>query len=92
MKYMLSWSIPTSTYKPAVEAFLSGGAPMPEGLASLGRWHALGSTRGWLLCEAKDPVALAQHVAEWATMLEIEVSAVIDDEQAGTAASRVYGS
>jgi hypothetical protein len=35
---------------------------------------------------------LAQHVAEWTMMLEIEVSAVIDDEQAGTAASRVYGS
>ena len=36
--------------------------------------------------------ALAQHVTEWATMREIEVSAIISDEQTGTAASRVYGS
>ena len=91
MKYMLSWSIPASTYKPAVEAFLNGGAPMPQGLTSLGRWHTLGSTRGWLLCEAEDPVAVAQHVAEWAAMLEIEVSTVIGDEEAGEAANRVYG-
>jgi hypothetical protein len=92
MKYMLTWSIPTNTYKNAVEAFLSGGAPMPAGLTSLGRWHAPGSTRGWLLCEAEDPVAVAQHVAEWATMLDIEVSPVIGDEDAGAAASRVFGS
>lgn len=83
MKYMLSWSIPTGTYRAAVEVFPSGRAPMPEGLTSLGRWHALGSTRGWLRCESEDPVAVAQHVAEWAPMLEIEVSPVIGDEEAG---------
>ena len=57
MKYMLCWSILPENYNAAVDAFLERGAPMPEGLTSLGRWHATGSTRGWLLCEAEDPVA-----------------------------------
>jgi len=42
---------------------------MPGGLTSLGRWHAPGSTRGWLLCEAEDPVAVAHHVGQWAGLL-----------------------
>ena len=45
MKYMVSWKIPTDSCKQAVEKFLSTGAPMLEGLNSLGRWHA---PRFWL--------------------------------------------
>lgn len=90
MKYMVTWKIPTHSYKEAVEAFLSAGAPMPEGLVSLGRWHAPGSTKGWLLAETDDAVALSEHMAEWASMLELDISPVIEDEEAGKAASRVY--
>ena len=92
MKYMLCWSIPPENYKPALDAFLEGGAPMPAGLTSLGRWHAPGSTRGWLLCEAEKPVALAHHVAQWAGLLHIEVHPVIDDAGAGEAAKRARAS
>ena len=88
MKYMLCWSIPPENYNAAVDQFLEGGAPMPEGLTSLGRWHAPGSTRGWLLCEADDPVAVAHHVAQWAGLLKIDAYPVIDDAGAGEAATR----
>ena len=90
MKYMVTWKIPTDSYKKAVETFLDSGAPMPEGLTSLGRWHAPGSRFGWLLAETEDSVALAQHLAEWASMLELEVTPVIGDEEAAQAASKVY--
>ena len=85
---MLCWSIPPEKYNAAVDAFLEAGAPMPNGLISLGRWHALGSTRGWLLCEADDPGAVAEHVAEWAGLLKIDVYPIIDDAGAGEAATR----
>jgi hypothetical protein len=88
MKYMLCWSILPENYSAAVDAFLEGGAPMPEGLTALSRWHALGSTRGWLLCEADDPVAVAHHVAQWAGLLKVDVYPVIDDAGAGEAATR----
>lgn len=92
MKYMLCWSISPENYNAAVGAFLEGGAPMPGGLTSLGRWHALGSTRGWLLCEADDPVSVAEHVAEWAGLLKIDVYPIIDDAGAGEAAARTRAS
>jgi hypothetical protein len=89
MKYMLCWTIPPENYTAAVDAFLEGGAPMPEGLISHGRWHAPGSTQGWLLCETDDPVALAAHAAEWAHLLKITISPVIEDSEAGQAGARV---
>ena len=92
MKFMVTWKIPTNSYKDAVEAFLSSGAPMPEGLTSLGRWHAPGSGYGWLLVETNDAVALAEHMAEWASLLELNISPVIEDEEAAKAASKVYKS
>ena len=92
MKYILCWSIPPENYNDALDAFLEGGAPMPEGLTSLGRWHVPGSTRGWLLCEADDPVAVAHHVAQWAGLLNIESYPVIDDAGAAEAAARARAS
>lgn len=91
MKYMLCWSIPPENYNSAVDAFLEAGAPMPEGLTSLGRWHTCGSTRGWLLCEAEDPSALAHHVGQWAGLLNVEVHPVLDDAAAGAAGAKLRG-
>lgn len=90
MQFMLTWRIPPGSHKTAVESFLEGGAPVPEKLKSLGRWHVPGSPMGWHLVEG-DAVALGEHVAEWANLLEIEVSPVIGDDDAGAALSRVYG-
>ncbi len=88
MKYMVCWTISPEHYGPAIDAFLEAGAPMPEGLVSLGRWHAPGSTKGWLLCETNDPVSLAEHMAEWNHLLSVEITPVLSDEEAAEAAKR----
>lgn len=38
-----------------------------------------------------DPAVIAEHVAEWADVLELEVYPVIEDDAAGAAAKKVYG-
>ena len=87
---MLTWKIYPGCHKPAGEVFINSGAPMPEGLKLLGRWHAPGSGYGWLLVEGEDTTALAQHVAEWSELLDFQVTPVIEDVAAGEALSRVY--
>jgi AraC-like DNA-binding protein len=72
-------------------AFLKSGAPTPEGLTMIGRWHAPGSASGWAVVEGDDPSALAEHVAEWADLLELQVTPVLEDDGAAQAISRVYG-
>lgn len=92
MKYMISWKIPPGKYVGAAERFLHSGAPVPEPLTLVGRWHAPGSMYGWALIEGDDPIAMAQHSAEWARYLEIQVTPVLDDYEASAGISKVYGS
>lgn len=88
MKFMATWVIPTEHHRAAAAAFLETGAPMPEGLVALGRWHAPGSRRGWVLCETDDAGLMYEHIAEWSSMLEIEVTPVVDDAEAAAALGR----
>jgi hypothetical protein len=50
-----------------------------------------GSILGWHLLEGDDPKLIAQHVAEWADLIELEVNPVIEDAAAADAASTVFG-
>jgi hypothetical protein len=81
---MINWKISPGCYKAASDRFLSSGAPAPQGLKSLARWHAPGSTIGWQVVEG-DATTLAQFMAEWADLLELEITPVIDDVAAANA-------
>jgi len=92
MKYMITWKIPPGSHKPAAEAFLASGAPNPAGVTTIGRWHLPGSARGWHLVESEDGPALAQGIAEWADVCELELLPVIEDAEAASGLSKIYGS
>jgi hypothetical protein len=55
------------------------------------RGYHVGHWLGWHLIEASGPEALAEHAAEWADVLELEIYPVIEDAAAGAAAQKVYG-
>ena len=91
MKFMIAWRIPPGCYKPAVEAFLSGGAPVPPGIKTVGRWHTPGSASGWHLVEGNDGGALSQHMAEWANLCDLQIFPVVEDAEAASSLSKVFG-
>jgi Protein of unknown function (DUF3303) len=91
MKVMVVWKTVPGKYKTALEAFLSGGGAVPAGAKTLGRWHTPGSILGWHLIETSDLTLVAQHVAEWADVLECEVHPVIDDAEAAAGAKAAFG-
>ena len=91
MKFMLSWEISPENRKPAAQAFLQTGAPMPAGLTMIGRWHAPGSGYGWAVVEADDLAPVTLHVATWGDYLDIQVTPVVEDEVAGQVMAEVYG-
>jgi len=64
---------------------------MPEGLKMIGRWHAPGSVCGWLLVEGDDLKALYEHVAQWANLLDLQTSPVLEDSDTAEALAKVYG-
>lgn len=90
MKFMITWKISPENLKTAAARFLKTGAPDPEGLKTIGRWHTSGSSRGFHLVEGSD-AALAEINAQWADLLNLEVVPVVEDDVAGQVLTRVYG-
>ena len=83
MKYMMSWTINPGFYKAAVARVLSTGARLPDGMELIGRWNAPGSTCGWLLVEGTIEAAY-EHASEWGDLLEMQVTPVVEDAEAGS--------
>lgn len=90
MKHMISWKLAPGNHKAAAKAFLKSGAPAPKGLTLIGRWHGPGSACGWALVEGDDAKALSQHIADWADLIEFQVTPVVEDADAGQVLSKTY--
>jgi len=82
MKYIVSWSLPHSTFHAAVGQFLEAGGLPPAGVKLVGRWHGM-SGRGFAIVETMDAKALYAWVAEWSHLLPLETTPCLEDADAG---------
>lgn len=89
IKFVVSWSLPQSTYRAAVARFLSAGGMPPAGVKFLGRWHGM-SGRGFAVVETSDPKALYAWVSEWMEFLPLETTPVLEDAEAGEVLGKMY--
>ena len=80
---MSTWSVRPGKVAEVVARFLSTGAPGPKGVTLIGRWHKADMSGGFTLLESDDPKALYEGAAEWADLIEIHSSVVVDDAEAG---------
>lgn len=78
MKFIVSWRISPDRFKAAAQQFLNEPPPAPAGLKILGRYHALGSARGWIIAEG-DQSAMAKLLTQVSSRLEYEVTPVMTD-------------
>jgi hypothetical protein len=58
----------------------------------VGRWHVPGSRAGWVLVEGDDAALVAQFVSGWSSIAELEVSPVIEDEEAASGVRKAFES
>lgn len=81
MKFMAVWSI-TPEQLPAVVKRFQQADPQPDpGAKLLGRWHEMGTGKGFTLLEATDPVALSKYQLAWADLVDIKIVPVVEDEE-----------
>ena len=93
MQYLTKWKIRPGCVEAAAKRFLeSGGAPMPEGVTLLGRWHATDMSCGFSLSESDDPAASYRLSLTWGDLLELETHPVVGDDVAGAALAERFGS
>ena len=81
MQYLMSYSMPSSNVDAASNRFLeTQGAPPPDGVSLLGRWHAMAGRRGWMVIESDDVAAVHKYSRQWHDLLDFEIVPVIGDE------------
>src|ERR1700730_12916107 len=82
MKYIISWTVPQSTFNTAVARFLETGGAPPKGATYLGRWDVMDS-RGVGIRESTDAKPMYEWVAQWADELQLTVTPCVEDAEAG---------
>lgn len=80
MQFMITYAFAPGARDTAQERFKTTGGGPGEGVRMLGRWHAVGGHRGYVLAETTDAVALGKWLQEWTDLLEFQVTPVNDDE------------
>lgn len=63
------------------ERFRETGAPPPDGVNMIGRWHGAAGNRGFLVAESSDAQAIADWLQQWTDLVSFEVTPVLTDEQ-----------
>jgi Protein of unknown function (DUF3303) len=81
MKFMIVYSIEASAYQAAIKQFAETQGPPPPGVAMLGRWHAAGGHRGFVLAETSDAKTVYAWVLNWTDMVSFDVVPVLEDAE-----------
>jgi hypothetical protein len=89
MKHMIQWAFSTDTYERGMKQFLETGGPDPEGVRTIGRWHAPGTMYGFHLVEA-DPANVTKLTSQWASLVDLTITPVIDDDEAKKGLSATF--
>ena len=81
MLFHISFTIQPEQRDAAQARFLEAGAPPPEGIKMLGRWHGVSGRCGFVLAESADLEPVAKWMHEWTDLLTFKVEPVLNDEQ-----------
>lgn len=89
MKFLVSWTLPPATFRPAVARFLESGGMPPRSVKLIGRWHGM-SGGGCAVVETDDERALYDWIAEWSEFLPLQTTPVLEDAEAGEVLAARY--
>jgi hypothetical protein len=85
MKFIVQWKGLPTAENAVIERFMKTGAPLPDGVQLLGRWHAIGGLRGVSIVETDDTSKLAALSLAWGDLLTMRIFPALTDEELGAA-------
>lgn len=86
MKFMVSWRVHPDKRQAVFNAF-SQMSPeddkkdLGDKVRLIGRWHDLSQFTGVAICESDDASAVASWALNWNSVLDVQTSLVLDDEE-----------
>jgi len=86
MKFMMTWRVHEHARNDALTVFSQMTAEddladLGEGVRLIGRWHNIAEFSGVAIYESDDGVAIANWALNWNSILDCEVSPVMDDDE-----------
>ena len=96
MKFMVSWRVHDSKRHEALKYFsqMSGDddlADRGDRIKLIGRWHDMQRFTGVAIIETDDAQAIASWILNWNGILDVEVTPVVDDEEARAIGKKKFG-
>ena len=91
---MIAWEIHPDQRHDALKAFAQmtdadDDADRGE-VQLLGRWHDLGAGTGVAICESDDLAAVESWALNWNSVLDLEITPVLDDDEAKAVAKKKF--
>ena len=91
MEFMVTWNIPDGNWLPVMKTFSSMSpaerADYGDGVKPIGRWHDVVGRKGVVIVESNNLAAVQRYMGKWNPFMDLEVTPVVDDEEAAA----VYG-
>ena len=84
MHFIIQWTLMPERRDEIQGRFLETGAPPPEGVEMLGRWHRVAGGGGLCIAKSEDPVAIARWVQGWSDGMTFQVDLATLDEDAAS--------
>ena len=80
MLFTFAWTHTAHARNTTIKKFLATGGMPPEGVQMLSRYHNIDGSGGFAICDTNDASALANWALDWNGLIEIKVTAIMDDE------------
>ena len=83
MLFTFAWTHSSAARDTVIKQFMATGGMPLDGVKLLLRYHNLDGTSGFAVVESSDPTALADWALDWNGLIEIKITATMDDETIG---------
>lgn len=85
MKFLVSWRVHDESRHDALKAFSAMTADDEQAdlgsVRLIGRWHDVVGFTGVAICESDDAAAVSNWLLNWNSIIDVEVTPVLDDEE-----------
>ena len=82
MLFHITYTVHINHRQQAQDRFTQTGAPPPDGVTMLGRWHSAAGRKGFIIAESESAEALFTWTQNWTDHLTFKVTPVVVDEVA----------
>jgi|TARA_B110000444_G_C18819876_1_gene587145 hypothetical protein len=83
MLFTFAWTHSTHARNTTIKKFMATGGMPPEGVKMISRYHNIDGSGGFAICETDDASALANWAMDWNGLIDVKITAIMDDETIG---------